>query len=154
MVPDFFPENELLGSIFAGLIAIDEQSDVVRLVIALVLHYLAASTKGSSLTSGMRIISVIHSLINAKLLQGLSQVSTTCLGRCRDVQPRSPLNAAWRHNDVFPKRDRLDPSLVSPATGAFFIDLFIALFIGVAANWGFVIVGQMLLDYGNCIRVY
>lgn len=36
----------------------------------------------------------------------------------------------------------------------FFIYTGNALIYGITAIWGFVIVGQMLLDYGNCIRVY
>lgn len=43
---------------------------------------------------------------------------------------------------------------VPPEIGALSIYATNALVYGVTALSGFVIVGQMLLDYGNCIRVY
>ena len=41
-----------------------------------------------------------------------------------------------------------------PEFVALYVYMVNALVYGVCGLWGFVIVGQMLLNYGNCIRVY
>jgi hypothetical protein len=41
-----------------------------------------------------------------------------------------------------------------PEITALYLYMANAVVYGICGIWGFVIVGQMLLDYGNCIRVY
>jgi hypothetical protein len=73
-------------------------------------HSNVGSMRGSRSISGIRMISLIHSLMYTKLLHGFSHVLTMCSRRFSEVHPGFPFNLSCRHSVVLPNRSGIGPS--------------------------------------------